>query len=78
MQGDKAVSRKCAILSMVMTVAAAPLTFATDGADSPGPQRVYIGTYTGGASEGIYLLDFDAQTGRLGEPQLAAKVENPS
>ena len=33
---------------------------------------VYVGTYTEHGSEGIYVCDFDAETGRLGAPVLAA------
>ena len=40
--------------------------------------RVYIGTYTGPKSEGIYVAEFDASTGKLSEPKLAAKLTNPS
>ncbi len=39
---------------------------------------VYIGTYTGGDSEGIYLLHFDAESGLLEKKGLACAVENPS
>lgn len=39
---------------------------------------VYVGTYTGGSSEGIYVLEFDGATGMLSEPRLAARMENPS
>jgi 6-phosphogluconolactonase len=39
---------------------------------------VYIGTYTEHGSEGIYVCDFDGETGRLGAPVLAAKSEQPS
>src|SRR5690606_38749444 len=35
-------------------------------------------TYTGGASEGIYVSDLDTETGTLGEPRVAAATENPS
>ncbi|MBC8127754.1 MAG: lactonase family protein [Gloeobacteraceae cyanobacterium ES-bin-144] len=40
---------------------------------------IYIGTNTGGTStsKGIYVSDFDAQTGKLTEPQLAAEYSNP-
>jgi 6-phosphogluconolactonase len=48
----------------------------------PDAFRVYVGTYTGGTrnarSEGIYLLELDLHTGRLGEPHVAARVVNPS
>jgi 6-phosphogluconolactonase len=41
--------------------------------------RVYIGTYTaGGASKGIYLLDFDLSDGALTQPVLAGTAVNPS
>jgi 6-phosphogluconolactonase len=39
---------------------------------------VYIGTYTEHGSEGIYVCDFDAETGVLGAPVLAAKSIQPS
>ncbi len=39
---------------------------------------VYIGTYTGGKSKGIYRCEFDAATGKLSEPVLAAELSNPS
>lgn len=40
--------------------------------------RVYFGTYTGKDSQGIYVATFDAETGKLGESQLAAETVNPS
>ena len=40
--------------------------------------RVYIGTYTGSGSQGIYVAEFDAETGRLSKPRLAAEAVNPS
>lgn len=39
---------------------------------------VYFGTYTQGPSKGIYAARFDAKTGVLGEPALAAESVNPS
>jgi 6-phosphogluconolactonase len=39
---------------------------------------VFFGTYTGGKSEGIYRATLDPATGALSQPELAAKVENPS
>jgi 6-phosphogluconolactonase len=53
---------------------------------SPAPQanetttmRVYVGTYTGAASRGIYLLEFDGSSGRwVSDPVLAGPSENPS
>ena len=40
--------------------------------------RVYVGTYTRGDSEGIYLLDLDPKTGELTSRGLVAKTDNPS
>ncbi len=39
---------------------------------------VLIGTYTGGASQGIYACEFDATTGQLSAPKLAAEAKNPA
>lgn len=41
-------------------------------------RRVYIGTYTGKGSEGIYVAELDVTTGALSAPRLAARAENPS
>lgn len=43
-----------------------------------GSLRIYFGTYTGGKSQGIYSAAFDPQTGKLGQPALAAEAKNPS
>jgi 6-phosphogluconolactonase len=40
--------------------------------------RVYIGTYTGPNSKGIYLADFDTESGKLSNARVAAEVANPS
>ena len=42
--------------------------------------RVFVGTYTGGdsISKGVYSCEFDAETGKLSEPVLAAELINPS
>lgn len=42
------------------------------------PMRVYIGTYTGPKSQGIYVSQFDPATGKLSPPELAAKTASPS
>jgi 6-phosphogluconolactonase len=39
---------------------------------------VYVGTYTGNGSRGIYRLELDAASGALSGPVLAAESENPS
>lgn len=40
--------------------------------------RVYLGTYSGAKSKGIYVAEFDATTGKLSKPELAAELTNPS
>ncbi|SNR52374.1 lactonase family protein [Lutibacter flavus] len=39
---------------------------------------LFVGTYTGENSEGIYSFDFNTQTGELTNKKLAVKTENPS
>ena len=39
---------------------------------------VYLGTYTGAKSQGIYAARFDSQTGGLTTPELAAEAVNPT
>jgi 6-phosphogluconolactonase len=50
-------------------------------ADEPpptGPYWVFVGTYTGGKSRGIYRFEFEPESGKLTAPVLAAESENPS
>lgn len=42
------------------------------------PEPLFVGTYTDGASEGIYHYIFDPNTGTLSDKQLMAKLPNPS
>src|SRR5258708_2305803 len=47
--------------------------------DAPrGKQRVYVGTYNGRKSRGIYRAELDLATGKLSAPVLAAETVNPS
>jgi len=39
---------------------------------------VYIGTYTGAKSKGIYVSRFDADSGKLSAPELAAETKSPT
>jgi 6-phosphogluconolactonase len=43
-----------------------------------GESLVYFGTYTNAKSKGIYVSRFDAVTGRLSTPELAAATRNPT
>src|SRR4051794_14245747 len=40
--------------------------------------RLYVGTYTGKDSKGIYRFDFDAGEGKLTGKALAGTISNPS
>jgi 6-phosphogluconolactonase len=40
--------------------------------------RIYFGTYTGAKSKGIYCAQFNAASGELGVPELAAETKNPT
>lgn len=51
---------------------------ATDAKGTAMKQLVFVGTYTGGASEGIYSFRFDPQTGKSTDLKLAAEIKNPS
>jgi 6-phosphogluconolactonase len=65
-------------LSRFATASAAVLLAATTvGAEE---YWVFLGTYTGGSngSKGIYRARFDAATGKLGQPELAAEMGSPS
>lgn len=42
------------------------------------PLLVYVGTYTGPKSKGIYVMHMDPKTGDLSAPQLAGEVPSPS
>jgi 6-phosphogluconolactonase len=42
------------------------------------PFVIFVGTYTGGRSEGVYSLRMDPSTGELCDLRLAARAENPS
>lgn len=57
---------------------ARPETMSDAIPQSPAAQRLYIGTYTGKGSKGIYTLRMDPRTGQLSEPVLAGETDNPS
>ena len=73
-----------------LVLASAVLAFSCSGAGpwrpapaprdvEPAPIRVYVGTYTGAESRGIYLLELERSSGRfVSGPVLAGTSENPS
>src|SRR5262249_51139251 len=58
----------------------AVLTALPVSADDPKPEKfwVFVGTYTGKMSKGIYRCQLDPSTGKLSEPELAAETPNPT
>ncbi len=41
-------------------------------------EKLYVGTFTGGKSEGIYLCNFDAETGKLTPGKTFKGIDNPN
>ena len=72
--------RKASLPALLLTsiVASLPLHGEERASPTTEAMRVYFGTYTRGASEGIYLSVLNLQTGVLSQPVLAGKVVNPS
>jgi len=67
-----------ALARLVPVVAVGALAAFALAAPAGKPVAVYVGTYTDGASRGIYRLTFDAAAGTLTEPVLAVDTTNPS
>src|SRR5689334_11294529 len=77
----RSVCRACVLVALSLLADPPPRAAADDTANakaSVGPCLVYVGTYTGGKSRGIYVLRFDPATGKLSAPALAAEVKSPS
>ena len=71
--------------AIICVIAAAVIAASAQGENLPASsahhQRgyfVYVGTYTGADSKGIYGYQFEAETGRLTPMGLSAEVVNPS
>lgn len=65
------------LLAALLLGVMVPLTGAADDAKAD-KYRVYIGTYTGKNSKGIYLFEMDPKTGELTSKGLAGETANPS
>lgn len=61
-----------------MRLSALLLTFLLTTTICSAETLVYIGTYTGGTSEGIYVSTLNETSGALSTPVLAAAIDNPS
>ena len=67
-----------AILAMIGMGMLAPLGIFAGAGKQPDKFRVYVGTYTNGKSEGIYMFELDAKDGKMSKPALAAEAKDPS
>jgi 6-phosphogluconolactonase len=65
-------------LVLAFTLLVPTATFAADKKPAPRTYWVYIGTYTGESSKGIYRFDLDPATGKLTNKMLAAESASPS
>jgi 6-phosphogluconolactonase len=72
---------RCSVPLVVLGLLLAAFAFSPaplGAADSDNKFWVFVGTYTGKTSKGIYRLELDVATGKLGAPQLAGEAVNPS
>jgi 6-phosphogluconolactonase len=66
------------LLAAAVGFAAGALAPRASAATKGDSMLVYFGTYTGKKSRGIYVARFDAGSGRLSAPELAAEIASPS
>lgn len=64
-------------ITRLMTAALVCL-FAATAIAAPTSHLMYVGTYTGGKSQGIYAFRFDSDSGKLESLGLAAEMKSPS
>ena len=70
--------RKRCLLAILFVALTAPLLLSPAAMASGPTYLVYLGTYSGPSSRGIYALRFDASTGTTSSLGLAAETINPS
>ena len=66
------------LLSGLMMAAMTFASAAREPAPPKGGYLVYVGTYTGPQSKGIYVFHFNPATGQVTDPELAGEIGNPS
>lgn len=69
--------RRLACLSLLALIGFAAMS-ATAADEKPKKLWVYVGTYTGPKSKGIYLCELDLATGKLTSKGVAGETTNPS
>jgi 6-phosphogluconolactonase len=75
---NRLLSPSLTLLSLVIGILIGAPAGSARAASKKEEALVYFGTYTGKKSKGIYVSRFDAATGRLGTPELAAESPSPS
>jgi 6-phosphogluconolactonase len=78
MQGLLLLLHRRFLFGIFLLVAALVTECRAANARGPEKMRVYVGTYTMGASKGIYRFDFDVASGTLSSRALAVRAANPS
>jgi len=73
-----AVASVAAAVALAGAAAPAPQPPQSPAAAAPRALRVYVGTYTGPKSQGIYQMRLDMATGALSAPELAGEAANPT
>ncbi|HEV8058697.1 MAG TPA: lactonase family protein [Gemmataceae bacterium] len=68
------------VVGALMSTSFSAFSPASAAGDDAKPSKfwVFVGTYSGGPSKGIYRCEFDAATGKLSDVTLAAETHNPS
>ena len=69
---------KILFTAMTTSLLLAPSAPAAEPKTAAKEYFVYVGTYTGKQSQGIYRFTFNAVTGKVGKPELAGEATNPS
>ena len=70
--------RRIALMMLLGLASAGPAQAQVNDASTAPKMRVYVGTYTGPKSKGIYLLEFDPASGALTPKGVAAETPSPS
>ena len=66
------------LIAFAACFAAGTVEHSVNAAPKSDGTLVYFGTYTGKKSKGIYVSRFDAASGKLTAPELAAEIASPS
>jgi 6-phosphogluconolactonase len=70
--------KTCFVALCILTLCLAGILPTASEENQGGKAWLFIGTYTGPKSKGIYRLEMDLATGKLSEPEIAGEAVNPS